>query len=213
MNEPFDAVLVLGGGLREDGSLPPWVEARLELALEWAGEAPIAVLSAGTVYKPHPLDGNGFPIYEAAAGGRFLLSRGVPAERIFQEASSLDTLGNAYFARCVHAEPAGWRRLLVVTSDFHLPRTEAVFSWAFSLLPYASPYSLAFVSSPDVGIAAEALTARRRKERESLASFLDWRDGVRTLQEFHRFLFTGHSAYRAALQQFRPVGEDLKATY
>ena len=94
------------------------------------------------------------------------MRRGVAPERVLLESWSLDTIGNAAFARLMHADlaqarssprdrrevrsylragrwaeivpryrrgPADgphlaqWRRMLVVTSDFHLPRTRAMF--------------------------------------------------------------------------------------
>ncbi len=51
----------------------------------------------------------------------------MPAERIWAETASLDTIGNAYFARVIHTDPAGLRRLLVVNSAFHMPRTRMIF--------------------------------------------------------------------------------------
>ena len=42
-------------------------------------------------------------------------------------------VGNAYFALTIHAIPAGWRRLAVVTSDFHMPRTRDLFEAAAGL--------------------------------------------------------------------------------
>ena len=44
----LDAIVIPGGGLLPDGSLPPWVVARFELALAgWLGEV-FLPLSAGT---------------------------------------------------------------------------------------------------------------------------------------------------------------------
>jgi uncharacterized SAM-binding protein YcdF (DUF218 family) len=47
--------------------------------------------------------------------------------------SSYDTVGNAYFSLAIHALPAGWRRLAVVTSDFHMPRSRALFAGVYRL--------------------------------------------------------------------------------
>ena len=46
------------------------------------------------------------------------------------ESWSLDTIGNAAFARLFHAELRAWRRIHIITSDFHLARTEAIFRCA-----------------------------------------------------------------------------------
>jgi uncharacterized SAM-binding protein YcdF (DUF218 family) len=112
--QQYDAVLVLGGGLRPGGALPPFVLNRLEAAQALAGEGPIIPLSAHTVHRAPPLDAAGYPVLESVVATKVLLARGVPAARIWAETASLDTIGNAYFARVIHTGPAGLRRLLVV---------------------------------------------------------------------------------------------------
>jgi hypothetical protein len=59
----------------------------------------------------------------------------VPAspQPLLQEVASFDTVGNAYMSLCIHANPAAWRRIAVVTSDFHMPRSRALFADLFRL--------------------------------------------------------------------------------
>ena len=47
-----------------------------------------------------------------------------PAD-ILEENLALDTIGNAFFARTDHCSLAGWKRLLIITSEFHMDRTRA----------------------------------------------------------------------------------------
>lgn len=194
----YDAVIVAGGGVRAGGELPPWAAARLDLGMARSGGAPIVCLSAGTVHKPNPLDGRGRIIYESVAGARYLLARGVPANRLFLETSSWDTIGNAFFARTIHTDPRGWARLLVITSEFHMPRTEAIFRWIYGL-PGAVEYSLEFEASEDAGIAADAIAPRRERERESLKTVERLAARLRSMADVHQWLFTEHQAYRASL--------------
>lgn len=75
-------------------------------------------------------------MHEGAACADYLITQcGVPAGSILKECSSYDTIGNAYFAATIHAVPAGWNggRLAIVTSDFHMPRSRAIFETIFSL--------------------------------------------------------------------------------
>jgi hypothetical protein len=191
----YDAIIIPGGGVRAGGVLPPWTIARFDRAIEVAGDALLMPLSAGTPYRPPPMDERGFPIFEARAGAAYLELRGVDPRRILIEESSYDTIGNAYFSRVIHIVPRGFRRVLVITSRFHMPRTEAVFRWVYSL--DGGCCAVEFESVPDVGIDAEALEARLKKERESLARFEEVRGKLPTMAALHQWLFTEHGAYRA----------------
>jgi len=116
----FHAILVPGGGLLKNGRLPSWTKRRLDLAIErHNAKGYIIALSAGTVYKPPPLNGKGFPLFESVAAAEYLAARGINPKRILTEKCSYDTIGNAYFSRVIHTEPRGWSRLLVITSAFN----------------------------------------------------------------------------------------------
>eukprot|EP01033_Poteriospumella_lacustris_P006320 gene6320-4535_t len=168
----FDAaIVVLGGGLTATGTLPPHTQLRVDEAIRLyrslGGRARIITLSGGTPYKPNPLDSKGFPILEATAAARELLHRGIPANHVFEEAFSLDTIGNAYWLRSIHIHPGRYRDLYVITNDWHMPRTQAIFT-----------------------------TIRREKEQKSLEGFLthvapQWA----TWYDLHVWLFAEHNAY------------------
>jgi uncharacterized SAM-binding protein YcdF (DUF218 family) len=193
----YDAVLVPGGGLRQGGTLPPYVLNRLETAQTLAGEAPIILLSAHTVHRAPPLDAAGFPVLESVAAARTLLARGVPPARIWAETASLDTIGNAYFARVIHTDPTGLRRLLVVNSAFHMPRTRMIFDWIFGLPPADPPYALDYHALPDRGLTAAGLEARRAKEAARMEGLRRTSPHIASLAALHRWLFTEHRAYAA----------------
>jgi hypothetical protein len=195
---PCDAILIPGGGVRDNAVLPPWVAARFDRALAIPGEPLLIALSAGTPHRPPPLDPRGFPISEARAGADYLRARGVDPGRILLEESSYDTVGNAYFSRVIHAIPRAFRRILVITSAFHMPRTEAAFRWVYSLDAPGSPCSLDFDAVPDTGIDPATLAARVAREQVSLASLQPLIARIRTLAEMHAWIFTEHTAYAAA---------------
>ncbi len=58
--------------------------------------------------------------------------QGVNDNQILKEVASYDTIGNAYFAATIHAIPAMWRSLGIVTSAFHMPRSRAIFETVFA---------------------------------------------------------------------------------
>ena len=127
MTSRYDAILVPGGGVGPGGELPLWVRRRLDRAMQIHDREYLITLSAGTTHKPPPLDERGFPIFESIAAARYLVQRGVDAGKILTETSSYDTLGNAYFSRVIHVQPRDFKRLLVITSAFHMARTESIF--------------------------------------------------------------------------------------
>ncbi len=210
----FDAILVPGGGVREGGILPLWVERRFDKALEvYQGEFIIS-LSAGTIHKPPLLDERGYPLFESVAGANYLLRNGISPDKILIETSSYDTIGNAFFSRIIHAEPRKFKKLLVITSDFHMPRTESVFRWIYSLHPLPIKFELEFLAATDEGMDETSLSARKKAEKENLARLEITREHIHDLQDFHRWLYSEHDAYRTggwSLQ--RGMSDDLMKTY
>lgn len=202
--DEYDAILIPGGGVREAGELPVWVQRRLDRAVELYSGQYLITLSAGTVHRPPPLDRDGFPIPESIAAGKYLIEHGIPPHRVLPEACSYDTIGNAYFSRVVHTEPQGLRRLLIVTSSFHMPRTEAIFRWVYGLPP--NHYDLEFERVPDEGIELEDLSARKEREAQSLEKLNALIPRISTVSQLHQWLFTEHQAY-AVLGSREGAGE------
>jgi hypothetical protein len=197
----YDLIVVPGGGVREGGQLPPWVSNRFDAALQAAGEAHILALSAGT---PHRRDAE---LLESLAGARYLIDQGFDLARILVETTSYDTIGNAYFARAIHIVPGEFRSLLVITSQFHVARTEMVFRWMLALEP-AWQCRLDIMAVPDAGMSHEAQEARRMKENKGIETLADLTARIQTLRSFHRWLFTEHRAYalgaKATMEQVDP---------
>ncbi|ORC89886.1 putative GPI-anchored surface protein [Trypanosoma theileri] len=168
-----------------------------EQLLKGKGKRPkLVLLSAGTTHKPNYINHVGWPIGESTSGALYLLQKckervdamttmkkGKVADEkemaswltphdIIRETSSLDTIGNAYFLRTVHADPAGWRHLHVITSDFHLPRTRAVFEFIFAC--DKAVYNITYEGIPSAQRNKEqqiAIQGRSCKERNGLQAF------------------------------------------
>jgi len=195
MNRQYEAILIPGGGLTDQGDLPAWTKARLDLALEHdQGDPFFITLSAGTTHKAPPLNQEGFPIYESQAAAAYLASLGINLDRILTEISSYDTIGNAYFARVIHTDLRNLRDLLIITSQFHMPRTQAAFEWVFGLTP-DNGYTLDFLASENVGLSQEVLAERNQREAESVKKLAENASRISTLADFHTWLFLEHAAY------------------
>ena len=202
--QPWDAILVLGGGAPPAPRKQlPFVAARCEAAAEiWAAAAStkpkILTLSAGTAHVPQLLDARGAVIFEATASAAVLVDLGVAVEDVFVETTSYDTISNAFFARTDHSDLAGWRRLLVITSDFHVERTEAIFRWVFGAAP-TEHYAISYLGTADRGLSVDEVQARRAREAKSA-------DNVRTrlapahptLKSVREFLVSKHDLYSAS---------------
>lgn len=132
----------------------------------------------------------------------------IEADRVWEEPLSLDTIGNAYFCRAIHTEPAGLRRLDVVTNTFHLPRVRAIFDVVFALPWQAgaaaaaadAPYALTYIDAGNPTIPADVLAARDAREAASVAQ---WAQTVKaeafvSMAGLHRWLYTAHGGYAAS---------------
>ena len=116
-----DWIIVLGCGIRKDGSPTPILRGRLDRALRFAreqeaetGKAPGFVVSGG--------QGPDEVISEAASMAAWLEAQGVPRERIILEDLSTDTEENMRFSR--ERLPASGRvgRVAYSTTNYHVFR-------------------------------------------------------------------------------------------
>lgn len=221
----FDVLIVVpGGGAAPGGVLPMHTQLRADRAIELYKEykkkrhnVGLITLSQGTTHKPNPLNEEGRQITEAAAATTYLSQRGVAIEDIFEEAWSLDTIGNAYFLRVVHTDIAQWRHLIVITNTWHMDRVKAIFNTVFGLSPLPSNkrYDIHYET---VGPGIEdntALAARVAHETKQLVTFksITRKQIGSTLSSLHRWLFTRHDAYRANGQFTASSNGTLLATY
>ncbi|BBM85053.1 YdcF family protein [Candidatus Uabimicrobium amorphum] len=135
MNTHHDALVVLGMVLDSSGKLNTLAQARVKLA--------------ATCYKkyncPIVLSGGGMgEISEARCMLQALLDLQVPAQHIFLEEESLDTLGNAYFTKKQFLEKNNWFRIMVITSEFHVARTRKIFCGVLG-----KAFSITFLGAED----------------------------------------------------------------
>jgi len=192
----YDCIFIPGGGLLPDGSLPAWTIARLDRAISLISRTRfIAFLSGGTVHKPPPLDQDGYPIFESRQAALYLVQQSLDPSRLLTETSSYDTIGNAYFSRLLFSDPGKMQHLLVITSEFHLPRTKAAFDWIYGLSPLEVNYQLTYESVPNRGLTQKALKARIAREKKSLNTLLDTKKSINSLKDFQSWFYSKHDAY------------------
>ena len=205
----FDAIIVPGCGLSQEGELQPWATERLDEAarIHKLGGGLIMVLGAGSAHKPQALDERGVAIYEATAGAQYLVrEHEIDPDTIRMEPMSRDTIGNTAFARWLLTDPdPEIKELLVVTSGFAMPRTKMLFEWIFKLPPGGERYNISYREVANTGLSQVELDARAIKETIGLASTQVLVDSIKSVQELQRWMHTGHDAYSVAgMSKHRP---------
>lgn len=183
----YDAIIILGGSFTDNGELMPWVFKRLDEATKYSTKYYI-VTSRSTYHKPPVLDERGFPIDECTIMANYLSSKGISANKILKEAWSLDTIGNAYGTLVFHSIPLNLENILVITSDFHMPRSKSIFKVVYGLAQ-DNCFKLTFISTKSEIKISE-------KEINSLIKWQKDAETFKTIQGLHNFIFGSHNAYK-----------------
>ena len=110
-----DVILVPGSQVYQNGDLSLNLTYRLQLALEaWQARPRMICVCGG--------QGSDEPMPEAVRMKQWLCEHGVPEEQILTEDTSTNTLENMRNARALMPDVSD---ILLVTSDFHVPRATA----------------------------------------------------------------------------------------
>ncbi len=152
-----DAIVVLGGGIGLP--LPPRLEPDLNGSADrvWhaarlyrAGKAPLVIVSGGNVFPQSNAQA------ESVYTADLLEAWGVERKDIVLEGQSRNTYENALHTRTI-LEDRELRRILLVTSAFHMPRALATFEHAgieaiasptdFRVVGYEQPAVLGWIPS------------------------------------------------------------------
>ena len=125
MLEHYDVIIVLGGGIDEQGAIPSNVALRVKEAVHLLNQniASRIIMSGKWGYSAKYIP----PRTEANAMKELAVQSGANSKAIFLEESSMDTLGNAYFCKTLFLITNNWRHVLVLVSDHHAQRTEYLF--------------------------------------------------------------------------------------
>ena len=133
-----DAIVVLGGATRGDTHLSTYPDLNehsdrlvLAAALYHAGKAPLMLLSGGAQPGARP---------EAQLMKEILAVMGVPSRSIILERSSRNTYDNALYSAAI-LDSRNIKRILLVTSAYHMRRAQAVFEkQGFEVVPAPTDY-------------------------------------------------------------------------
>lgn len=184
-----DVIIVLGRGIEDDGSLPPDPKARVRKAVELYADnvAPVIVMSGAWTYH--------FDINptrsESKAMKEYAVELGVPEQAIIEESKSMDTIGNVYFTKKDIVEKKGFKNIVVVASEDHMPRVEYLFEKI-----YGEAYTLKFVISERV-IDDASYEKELAHESNSMAITHRWLDSLSSGDDASvwKLMTTKHPAY------------------
>ena len=116
----FDAVIVLGAQVKPDGTPSVQLGLRLGRAAEvWERKhVPVVVCGARGKDEPEP---------EAVAMKKYLQGEGIPEDMILTDPDSFNTEQNlAHAKKLLDEYPGEIRKVVIVTSDYHVPRSMAL---------------------------------------------------------------------------------------
>jgi len=117
--ENYDAIIVLGAQVRPDGNPSVQLGWRLDAALEAYQQKPVPIVVCGAKGKDEPMT-------EAAAMAQYLAAKGIPESSILKDPDSFNTNQNLRNAAALLRSLPDLRRVLIVTSDYHVPRSLAI---------------------------------------------------------------------------------------
>ena len=115
----FDAIVVLGAQVLPSGEPNTQLQWRLDAALRAFEQKQVPIVTTGAQGRDEPMP-------EAEAMKSYLTRHGVPAEMILTDPDSFNTRENLRNAAKLLREAGEVRKVLLVTSDYHLPRAMAL---------------------------------------------------------------------------------------
>ena len=116
-----DYLILLGCGLRKDGTPSPLLRGRIERGLAFA-EKQRQESRKGLVFVTSGGQGADEACSESAAMKRFLMARGIPEEQILEEDRSTSTLENMLFSKEKISETGSAEKIAFVTTNYHVFR-------------------------------------------------------------------------------------------
>ncbi|MDF7671751.1 YdcF family protein [Lactobacillus sp. ESL0701] len=112
--------VLLGYDLQKDGSIPPILYQRLELALQLLIKNPYSdIIVSGGIPENYRT--------EADMMEKWLINRGIAPERIFKENKSINTIENALFSVQQACKITFSKKITLISSVSHLRRAQILF--------------------------------------------------------------------------------------
>lgn len=207
-------IFVLAGGLDNLGRNHPWVKDRLDVASRLYRLKPrkIIILGGGTYHKPPHLNRGRFVIHESTMGAKYLIDQGINPDDIYREWASYDTIANGFFSLLNFTIPLKIQNVLVITSDFHMPRSKAIFEWIYGL--WSDQVTLDFLEVSTKYLDTEIIDSRSKREARSLHNLQNTINLIDTWSKLHNWFYTEHQAYNCRFGKPREkIDDETRKSY
>lgn len=121
----YDTAIILCHKLKAGRELSKESRERVDAGIEKYLQKEVAslIMSGGYCYE--------LPFSVAECMEEYALKRGMPKEKIILEDVSLDTIGQLIFCKEGIIDPRGFRKILIVTHDWHMTKTEVMSYFVF----------------------------------------------------------------------------------
>lgn len=158
-------LVVLGGGVDENEDITNHSKLRHDVGIKLQNEYDYIICSS---YKTYKEKAKNQIKSEAKAGKEYLVKMGVSSDKILLEEKSKDTFSNAYYTReLLENLKFDIKKITIVTSKFHMPKTKVVFEIVFP----KKEYNINYIESENGDINPLALKNRINNETEVIAFY------------------------------------------
>ena len=185
--ETFEAIIVLSNLMNSRGELNYESTLRADKAGQIFKSNKLSkVITCGWNYRKDSI------IKIADAMANYLHTKHqIPLENLIRVIDSKDTVGDAVFTRKNIIPKYNFRRLLIITSDYHVKRTKEIFKFV-----YGDDFKLSFLGC-DIPFENDKL----KSEKESLMKFKDTFKGIKkgNILEIFDCLLKKHPYYKVII--------------
>lgn len=215
MDNQYDILFILAGGLENSTVLKPWVINRLDTGVELFKTNNInyiLCLGGGTNHKKSIIDDNGYNVFESTPMVQYLIKNGIDRKYLLREWSSYDTIGNAFFSLVNYAKLIKVKNIMIITSTFHIKRTQLIFDWIYGL-DKENSYNIKYISCDDSNISPKIIESRKKREEESIKNTKLIIKKINTLEKLFHWFFFEHSCYNTDFNMCSNIDENEKNSY
>lgn len=181
-------LVILGAGVDKNEEPSVAGKLRCDKAIEREEQYDFILCSSDRSWRKEL---NQHKLSEAQSMKNYLVKKGITKNKIILEEESKDTFSNAYYSRII-LDKMKVKKFDVITSKFHMPKTQFLFDIVFP----AKDYILNFIEAPDPP--AEDRWFQLKKESEKL------------LIDFYKeHLFTTYGLQKGKMQDIKKFIEEI----